>query len=580
MSLLVQAKREAKRLLKLSQENSSAIKISSLSEARKYYAAMKGYHSWHDYEENLKRQEFIKGIEPSNDFKLLDVEDDELNYYLQDNEFIVHLVEKNPSTINIIDNKIHSPSILGVTKKAKRFHNNEKWLLNSYPCTIIGTTGSGRTESWLSQAYQWIANGDGFIGVDSKGSDSTFFKLYQVAKNFNREKDVLLLSLIKNSANKYGNSIDIINPLIGNLDLFKNLFGNEIGELIHEIASQCKENNMLIDSQNIKSILMINNLLKWKENKIFGEHATKKINAYLENSLKITDSWDILDEELKDDILFKHADFSRKTKDIIEYIKQYEDLGIFSKTPEIDLRDVFLNKKILFILLPSLEKNWNTMQLISNSIVANIWKMGREIEQAMQYKPCFLQNVVLEEVSYSISSNLAEIMFKKLPSNTNFIFTFQDFYSYNNNTSILHALSVSKTIVLMRIEDIKLIPLNLKGRIVENVNAGLSVLNKNNSTLRELREGEAYVYTEVDESKSPLDSYQYKLKGKILCDYPKLTDKDNFFYKDFYNSKEGAYFEHLKLSHIHIKLDCNVKLNHPVSTNRIVRTFPLSELIQ
>jgi hypothetical protein len=581
MSLLVQAKREAKRLLKLSQENNSAIQIKSLSESRKYYAAMKGYHSWHDYEENLKRQDFIKGINLVEDRSSLDIDNDDLDYYLQDIEFIIHLIEKNEPKINMVENKSHIPSILGKTKNVKRFQTEEKWLLNSYPCTIVGSTGSGRTECWQSQAQQWIANGEGFIGLDGMGWSGTFHKIYAVAKELGRTKDIQILNIVTKrdfafDEQQISNSFDPINPLIGNADLFKNLFGNEIGEVIHEIALQCKENNMVLDSENIKSILMIKNLINWKQSDIFGKMATERISHYLEKHLNLNTNWDNLNEDEKDDILFKHLELCKKSKNSIEVIKEYEESGIFSKNPEINLREIFLNKKILFVYFPSLEKSWDKLVVIANSIYAQIWKIAIDIEKEMNYKPCFLQNIVLDEVSYSMSASLAEITFKKLPKNSNFIFTFQSFSNYHNNNSITHALSVSKTVILMKLEDVRDVPLTLKGRIVENVQNNLGVLNKNCSDLRDQTECVGYIYIEANDSRDQNLSYEYKFDDKSYT-YNLTKNKNKLSYKDFINNTNGSYFEQLKLTYLHPENKFPMIINKFPKLNKI-KSFPISEL--
>lgn len=583
MSLLIQAKRESKRLLKLSQENNSAINIKSLSEARKYYAAFKVYHNWHDYEENLKRQDFIKGITLVDNKPSLDIENDELDYYMQDIEFIVHLIEKKEFKLSTIENKPHIPSVLGKTKNVKRFQNEEKWLLNSYPCTIIGSTGSGRTECWQSQAQQWVANDEGFIGIDGMGWSGAFHKIFTIAERVGREKHVKILNIPTKSdlgfnSENISNSFDVINPLIGNVELFKNLFGNEIGVVIHEIASQCKENNMVLDSENIKSILMIKNLINWKNSNIFGKESSEKISYYFQNHLNLNTDWNNLNEDEKDDILFKHLELCKKSKNSIEVMKEYEDLGIFNKNPEINLREIFLNREILFVYFPSLEKSWEKMIVIANSIYAQIWKTATDIEKEMAYKPCFLQNIILDEVSYSMSANLAEITFKKLPKNSNFIFTFQSFHNYHNNNSINHALSVSKTVILMKLEDIRSVPLSLKGRIVENVQTNLDVLHKDSHSLREQREGIGYVYMEVNDSIEKNLSYEYKFNDKTY-NYEVVSSKNKLSYKDFINSKTGSYFEQLKLTYLCPSKASNMRINKFPKNNTIKRSFPLSELV-
>lgn len=597
MSQLLQAKREAKRLLKLSQENNSAINISTLSEARKYIALLKGYHSWHDYEENLKRQDFLTGSIPNKTSPLLEMENDVTDYFLKQSQFMVHIPEENNNIFNIVQAQSHMPTVLGqsIPKTTKKWLSNkpsiETFLLNVFPTTIVGSTGAGKTQFILSQASQFIANGEGVIYIDSKGEVSLYDKIYSMAKEVNRENDVLVLNMYTlnnyqmDGVHKTTHSIDPINPMIGDKNLFKNLYGDEIGIVIHDIALYCKANKMLLDGSNIESILMINNLIQWTDNSVFGKDATQSIIDYLKN-IGLEDNLNSLTEDEFDNMLLKHVNYCKKARVVVETIKECESKDIFSKTPTIDLLDVYLNKKILFIVMPALEKKWEYMTVLSNTVFALIWKTAADIEKEMNYKSYFLQNVIVDEVNYSISNKLGEIVYKKLPKNTNYIFSSQDFDMYNH-ISINQAVAVSKTIIMMKTAYLNTIPNNLKGRIVENTRNNIHVLYGNDFNLRELREGQAYVYTEINRD-SELEAnngkneiYNYKFTSLSGENYQ--GDKTKYLklqYGDFANNKEYSDFRYIQLIYIEHRKTQYVTLNQRVPSLKIRESITLSQLYE
>lgn len=59
---------------------------------------------------------------------------------------------------------------------------------------VFGTTGSGKTFFLLSQAFNAIAFGSGFIYIDPKGSPSLAFQIFYLARKLGRDDDYRLLN--------------------------------------------------------------------------------------------------------------------------------------------------------------------------------------------------------------------------------------------------------------------------------------------------------------------------------------------------------------------------------------------------
>lgn len=63
--------------------------------------------------------------------------------------------------------------------------NHELWFSNEDMRThalIFGSTGSGKTETLVSLAYNALVQGSGFIYVDGKGDNALYAKIYSMAR--------------------------------------------------------------------------------------------------------------------------------------------------------------------------------------------------------------------------------------------------------------------------------------------------------------------------------------------------------------------------------------------------------------
>ncbi len=61
---------------------------------------------------------------------------------------------------------------------------------------IFGSTGSGKTETLVSIAYNALVQGSGFIYVDGKGDNTLFAKVFSMVTPMGREDDMLLVNFM------------------------------------------------------------------------------------------------------------------------------------------------------------------------------------------------------------------------------------------------------------------------------------------------------------------------------------------------------------------------------------------------
>jgi hypothetical protein len=558
MSQLEQAKREAKRLFKLAQTSASSnpnefsaqpyLTLKNLSESREMIAKIHGYFNWHDYEENLKRKDFMQGNMsslPTSETRK-HTSDLKLDYYLQDCPFMVHQYEqttldylKDHAFDTLMDKatyQSHQPvkmaqlraktynTSLFTRKKEKPFIR-----LHGYPVAMTGSTGAGKTEMLCSLATQYIHHGEGCIYMDGKGDNVLFSKFYSYCQDANRLDDLHCINFMTGSREpvagvKYSNSFDPVNPMIAidNENYFIILFG-EIGSLIHKLALVCQSYGFLLNSDNIKAMLMPANLISWAKNGVFGQ-ATGDIIDYL-NSVHIDVDEIEHDFELNSSQLKHHAQKCEYAQITTELLKQHELMGVFSLEPDFSFKEIMLKRKILIGLFPALEKSFEHMLMLTNIVSSNIqyWakKLDNYLQHAMQEKPEMInnhfQNIIIDEASYVLNDSMNKLFLDGISKRKgiNYIFGSQDFHAYRNNQTMLMLLQSAKTVIIAKCED-PVLPAQLKAMVVDNLDTFHNIF-KNTLDLKDQREGQAWIFSlGKNNNLHPDPAYLYEDDGAWL----------------------------------------------------------------
>lgn len=535
MSLLDQAKKEAKRLFNLAKANQEknqlseiTLSITKLSTAREIVAVMNGYQNWHDYEEVLKKKDIVFDKTDKNTInKEIKAIYDNKKYFIQDIDFnIIDNPNHFKKDTQIIIKHEHKPVILGHKKDKSFFDSKEKhWLLNQYPVLITGSTGAGKTETLLSLSSQYIQNNEGLIYMDGKGDNSLYAKMFSYAQQYNRLSDLYCLNFCCTSPNDSKNlnretlshSIDPINPMVGNDYYFTHFFGADIGSLIHAILKQIHETGKVIDIQSLESILMLNNLMKWQKENYFNN--LPELNNYLTSiGLSLDEENDIEDLE---DALEKHALKCIKAYDTVNIFKVYSYM--FKLDCSIDMTQIFLQRKILIVLLPALEKSVSVLGTLGELINAQITHAENKINVNTH-----MQNIILDCFIY-YTKNIQQL--NLLKTKNNYIFAEQDF-GYKND--ILNEIIIfAKTYVAMKLENPDL-PNSFKLELINNLseipkevfgqsNGNGKFINNLTFNLRDQREGEAIVFClneNINRENQLLINNEAKYyTQKLICSY-------------------------------------------------------------
>ncbi|NTF17519.1 TraM recognition domain-containing protein [Agrobacterium rubi] len=314
----------------------------------------------------------------------------------------------------------------------------EVWLTNS-DCRqhflVLGTTGAGKTEALLGFAANAIAWGSGFLFCDGKGDVALFAKVYALCARFNRLDDLLVLNymtgnkdlgasggkLRSNTLNPFatGSSDTLTQMVVGLMDdaggdgaMWKGrataMFTGVMRALTCLRDSQVVDLNVseIRDHLNLKKIIDLADVNKYPD---MPQPIRKSIRSYLSSLPGFQEDKGYKQSQTT---LDQHGYLEMQFTKILGSLADV--YGHIFHTPygEIDMADVVLNRRILVIMLPALEKSGDEIANLGKIVVATLKGMmggtlGSEIEgtwdAVVENRPTNSPSpfiVVLDEVGY------------------------------------------------------------------------------------------------------------------------------------------------------------------------------------
>ncbi len=284
----------------------------------------------------------------------------------------------------------------GNEKKSKK----ELWFENDDLRThilIFGSTGAGKTEALLSLAFNSLVQGSGLIYVDGKGDVSLFTKIFSMARRVGREDDILVINYMTGSRDVFGPQeqklSNTLNPfangssggltelLVSLMDdgggdgMWKGRAISLIAAIMMALCYMRDNDGLLLDVDVIREYLLLDNIIKLnKTRRDLPINIRQSIRGYLtslpgfqENAPKQNDT-----------ALEQHGYLQMQFTKILGSLS--DTYGYIFKTNlgEVDFKDVVLNRRILIVLLPALEKSSDELANLGKIIVACLKQMMAE----------------------------------------------------------------------------------------------------------------------------------------------------------------------------------------------------------
>ncbi len=268
-------------------------------------------------------------------------------------------------------------------------NREEVWFSNSDARThvlYLGTTGSGKTEGLKSMASNALAWGSGFVYIDGKADTDLWSSLSSLVRRFGRDDDLLVLNYMTGNSDKKAPS-NTMNPFSsgsasyltqmlvslmpdaeGDNAMWKERAVSLIGSLLPVLTWRRDFLDIPLSVGIIRQNLTLGSIVKLSRDEMIPEHLRQGLKGYLETLPGYVDA--AFDDEGRDKPMgpdqpmidtttaktqhgYLSMQFTRSLQSLAD------DYGyIFdAQAADVDMLDVVLNRRILVVLIPALEKS-------------------------------------------------------------------------------------------------------------------------------------------------------------------------------------------------------------------------------
>lgn len=291
--------------------------------------------------------------------------------------------------------------------------NEELWFSNDDMRThvlIFGSTGSGKTEALMSLAYNALLQGSGFIYVDGKADNSVYAKIFAMVRSMGREDDLLLINFmtgakdivgpqekrISNTMNPFSNgSSSMLSQLVvsmmdsssasGDGDMWKGRAIAFVEALLRILVYMRDKGHILLDANTVRnyfelpkveSITMDKQFPRENQEPVSLLDIPKTVLEPLENYMINLPGYDRAKKGKQvSQVWEQHGFITMQLTRVFTSLADTYGHILRTNLAEVDLRDVVLNRRILVVLLPALEKSPDELSNLGKVIIASLKAM-------------------------------------------------------------------------------------------------------------------------------------------------------------------------------------------------------------
>lgn len=292
-------------------------------------------------------------------------------------------------------------------------NNEELWFSNEDMRThvlIFGSTGSGKTEALISLAYNALLQGSGFIYVDGKADNTIYAKIFAMVRSMGREDDLLLINFmtgakdivgpqekrLSNTMNPFANgSSSMLSQLVVSMmdsssaspdgDMWKGRAIAFVEALMRVLVYMRDKGHILLDANTVRNYFELPRVEAITMDKQFPRDNQEPVSL-----LDVPAT--VLEPLVNYMINLPGYDRAKKGKQVSQVWEQHgfitmqltrvftslaDTYGHILRTnlAEVDLKDVVLNRRILVVLLPALEKSPDELSNLGKVIIASLKAM-------------------------------------------------------------------------------------------------------------------------------------------------------------------------------------------------------------
>jgi intracellular multiplication protein IcmO len=346
----------------------------------------------------------------------------------------------------------------------------ELWLTNTDARTHIlylGTTGSGKTEGLKSMVTNALAWGSGFAYTDGKADTDLWASLYSLTRRFGRDDDILVLNYMTGNSDD-GSTSNSMNPFSnGSASYLANLVVNLMPDaggdnamwkeravalmfaLMPALTYKRDKQGLLLDVGIVRDHLELQPIIRLSRDQTLPARITHGLEGYL-NTLPgfVAAAFDDEGNERPpspDQPMYdlqvarqQHGYLSMQFTRSMQSLADEYGYIFKAQLADIDVLDVVLNRRILVVLIPALEKSGDEAANLGK-IVASCLKgmmgatLGNTVEGAWESAIGSKQThssssfmTVFDEVGYYTAAGMAVMAAQARSLGFSLVFATQD----------------------------------------------------------------------------------------------------------------------------------------------------------
>ncbi|MAI61959.1 MAG: type IV secretion protein IcmO [Micavibrio sp. TMED27] len=329
--------------------------------------------------------------------------------------------------------------------------NEEVWFTNSDARTHIlylGTTGAGKTEGLKSTVTNAMAWGSGFVYVDGKADTDLWSSLSSLVRRFGRDDDLLVLNYMtgnsdvaapSNTMNPFssGSASYLTNMLVslmpdsgGDNAMWAERAISLVSAMMPVLTWKRDNQDMQLSVKLLRDSLSLNRVIRLARDEAVPEEIRSGINGYLETlpgfvASAYDDNGDVKPPEGGGPPPDTQTASQQHGYLAMQFTRSLQSLGddygyIFdTQAADVDMVDVVLNRRILIVLIPALEKSGDEIANLGKIVAATIKGMmgsalGSTVEGSsatvIENKPTHSSTpfmTVFDEVGYYTAEGMA-----------------------------------------------------------------------------------------------------------------------------------------------------------------------------
>jgi intracellular multiplication protein IcmO len=346
----------------------------------------------------------------------------------------------------------------------------ELWLTNTDARThilFLGTTGSGKTEGLKSLVTNALSWGSGFVYVDGKADTDLWANLYAMARRFGRDDDLLVLNYMtgnsdnpapSNTMNPFssGSASYLSNMLVslmpeagGDNAMWKERAVALIASLMPALTWRRDHAGLLLDISVVRDHLEMPAIIRMSRDPKLPERVIRSLQSYLATLPGYVD--EAFDDDGNErppspDSPMYDLQVARQQHGYLsmQFTRTLQSLGdeygyIFkAQLADVDVLDVVLNRRMLVVLIPALEKSGDEAANLGKIVAACLKGMmgatlGAQVEgswdQSIETKATRAPSpymTVFDEVGYYTAQGMAVMAAQARSLGFSLIFAAQD----------------------------------------------------------------------------------------------------------------------------------------------------------